>query len=60
MKKSKNNIIDDWLDKYGDPEIEKQVKTQLAIQEIQRLKQKPQTQETKLQIQKLQQQLDET
>ena len=28
MKKS-NNIISDWLDKYGDPEIEKQVKKEI-------------------------------
>ena len=25
----KNNIIDDWLDKYGDPEIDKNVEMEL-------------------------------
>ena len=29
MKKSKNNIISDWLDGYGDPEIEKKVEMKL-------------------------------
>ena len=28
MKKS-NNIISDWLDKYGDPEIDKQVEWEI-------------------------------
>ena len=29
MKKSKNNIISDWLDKYSDPKIEEQVKLEI-------------------------------
>lgn len=31
MKFQKPNIIDDWLDKHGDPEIEKMIEKNLAI-----------------------------
>lgn len=33
----KNNIISDWLDKYGDPEIDKFIEKNLAITEKVRL-----------------------
>ena len=29
MKKNKNNIIQDWIDKYGTKEIEEQVKKEI-------------------------------
>ena len=34
MKKVKNNIISDWLEKYGNPEIDKQVEKELEHIEI--------------------------
>lgn len=33
----KNNIISDWLDKYGDPEVDKFIEKNLAITEKVRL-----------------------
>ena len=33
MKKS-NNIISDWLDKFGDPEIDKKVENMLAYKKL--------------------------
>jgi len=32
MQKSKNNIIDDWLEQYSDPQIEQEVKLKLKHQ----------------------------
>lgn len=32
MQKSKDNIIDDWLEQYGDPQIEQEVKQRLKYQ----------------------------
>lgn len=29
MQKNKNNIIDDWLEKYNDPQIEQEVKSKI-------------------------------
>jgi hypothetical protein len=49
----KNNIISDWLDKYGDPEIEKRVEERLLAIERDRLK-KEHTQELKDYINDLQ------
>ena len=30
----KNNIIEDWLDKHGNPEIDKKVEKQLELEEV--------------------------
>ena len=49
----KNNIISDWLDKHGDPEIEKRVEERLLAIERDRLK-KEHTQELKDYINDLQ------
>lgn len=32
IQKNKNNIIDDWLEQYGDPQIEQEVKSKLRYQ----------------------------